>query len=209
MHEDTNFRQLVAILRGITPEEAVDVAQVVIDAGIAMIEVPMNSPRPFESIARMAATFSNDAMIGGGTITEVDQVGRLADAGGTFVVSPDCNPDVIAAAKAIGMAAYPGVFSPTECFSALRSGADGLKLFPSMVMGTKGLQAIVSVLPKGTPVIAVGGVGPAQFADWLAAGATGFGIGSALYKPGDSARHVGEVARSIVAAFDAAIAESG
>ena len=199
------MRQLIAILRGITPAEAVDVAGVIIEAGITMIEVPMNSPEPLDSIARMAAEYSGDALIGGGTITRSDQVDGLVNAGGTFVVSPDCNPEVIRATKAKGLKSYPGAFTPTECLTALDSGADGLKLFPAFLLGPKGLNAIAAVLPEGKKLYAVGGAEAAQFADWIAAGATGFGIGSALYKPGAGTGQIASAAQSIVAAFDEAV----
>lgn len=200
------MRQLIAILRGIEPDEAVDVADVLIEAGFGMIEVPMNSPQPLESIARMAGKFAGKAHIGGGTITEPGQVDDLANAGGTFVVSPNCNPEVIRSTKSSGLKSYPGVFTATECLTALRNGADGLKLFPAFLMGPKGMGAIAAVLPADAKLYAVGGAEAAQFGDWLAAGATGFGIGSALYKPGASVEQVAKAAQSIVAAFDEAVA---
>ena len=199
------MRQLIAILRGIEPDEAVAVAEVLIASGITMIEVPMNSPQPFKSIGLMADKFSDEALIGGGTILEAGQVDELTAAGGTFVVSPNCDPDVIDVTKARGLKSFPGVFSPTECFTALRHGADGLKLFPSFVMGPEGLSAIKAVLPEGTPLFAVGGVVPSQFGDWLAAGASGFGMGSSLYKPGKGVAEVRNSAQSVVANYDAAV----
>ena len=205
MTSDTSVRPLIAILRGVEPEEVLEVTGAIVEAGITMIEVPTNSPRPFESIARLAAAYSGDAKIGGGTITDANHVAKLAEAGGTFAVSPDCNPEVIAATRARGMESYPGVCSPTDAFIALHSGATALKLFPAFVAGSEGLKAMISVLPENTSIFAVGGVGPTQFPEWISAGATGFGIGSSLYKPGDNARRVGEAARNIVAAFDAAI----
>lgn len=197
-------RPLIAILRGIQPEEAVAIGGALVDAGIAMIEVPVNSPRPFESIARLAEALAGRARIGGGTITEPGQVADLAAAGGTYAVSPDCNPEVIAAAKARGMGSYPGVFTASECFTALRCGADGLKLFPAFALGPAGLRAILAVLPAATPVLAVGGVEAPQFRDWLMAGAAGFGLGSSLYKPGMDAEQVSAAARAVVQAYDAA-----
>ncbi|MDH3743359.1 MAG: 2-dehydro-3-deoxy-6-phosphogalactonate aldolase [Hyphomicrobiales bacterium] len=199
------MRQLIAILRGIKPDEAADVAAVLIEAGITMIEVPMNSPQPFDSIARMADSFANDALIGAGTITEPGQVDGLVAAGGTFVVSPDCNPDVIKATRARGLKSFPGVFTATEAFTALRSGADGLKLFPAFVMGPEGLKAIKAVLPDATPLYAVGGIEADQFGTWLSAGAAGFGLGSSLYKPGASPAQIGAAARAIVTAYDEAV----
>jgi len=199
------MRQLIAILRGIEPDEAVGVAAVLIEAGITMIEVPMNSPRPFDSIARMTGSFANDALIGAGTITDPGQVDDLVAAGGTFVVSPDCYPDVIKATKARGLKSFPGVFTATEAFTALRSGADGLKLFPAFVMGPEGLKAFKAVLPETMPLYAVGGVEADQFSTWLSAGAAGFGLGSSLYKPGARPEQIGIAARAIVSAYDDAV----
>ena len=130
---------------------------------------------------------------------------RNAVAGGTFVVSPNCDPDIIAATKAKGLRSFPGVFSPTECFTALRHGADGLKLFPSFILGPAGLNAIKAVLPEGTPLFAVGGVEPSQFGDWLTAGASGFGMGSSLYKPGKGLDEIGQSARAVVAHYDESV----
>ena len=205
MTDDRAARPLIAILRGIRPEEAIAVTEVLIEAGIGIIEVPLNSPRPFESISQMADKFAGDASIGGGTVTDGDQVAELVAHGGQFVVSPDCNPDVIRRTKAAGMTSYPGVFTPSECFLALRCGADALKLFPSSVLTPDGLKAIRAVLPEDTKFYAVGGIGPAQFSDWLAAGVTGFGLGSSLYRPGADLKDIKQAARAAVQAFDQAI----
>jgi 2-dehydro-3-deoxyphosphogalactonate aldolase len=197
-------RNLIAILRGITPDEAESVTAALIDAGITRIEVPLNSPDPLKSIGLMVRHFAGQAEIGAGTVLTAAQVADVKNAGGTLIVSPNCDVQVIAATKAAGMLSFPGVQTPTECFAALAAGADGLKIFPSFLMGVDGLKAIRAVLPVGTQVFAVGGVGPANFADWRKAGADGFGIGTALYTPGLSAAGVAERAKALVAAYDGA-----
>lgn len=195
-------REIIAILRGITPAEAVETCAALIAAGIDRIEVPLNSPDPFDSIAAMVAAHGAEAVIGAGTVLTTDQVDRLAAIGAAMVVSPDCNPQVIAATKQAGMQSFPGVMTPTECFTALRHGADGLKIFPASLIGPDGVKAIRAVLPPETPVYAVGGAGPANFSDWIAAGANGFGIGTALYTPGLDVADVAARATRIVAAYD-------
>ena len=197
-------RNIIAILRGITPPEAAAAAAALIDAGITKIEVPLNSPAPFDSIKAMADAHAKDALIGAGTVLSTDDVGRVAQAGGRLVVSPNCDPRVIVATKTAGMQSWPGVLTPTECFAALKNGADGLKIFPGSLLGPQGLRAIRAVLPVGTQVYAVGGAGPDNFGDWFAASADGFGIGSALYKPGMSLADISARAGNIVAAYDAA-----
>ncbi len=194
---------IVAILRGVTPGEILGIAGALIGAGITRIEVPLNSPEPFESIRRMAERFGSEALVGAGTVLTTEDVGRVGDAGGRLIVSPDCNPEVIRASKAAGMVSAPGVMTPSECFAALRAGADHLKLFPASLIGPDGLRAIRAVLPAGTSVLAVGGAGPENFAEWRAAGANGFGIGTALYRPGDGAAEVGKRAARMVEAFKA------
>ncbi|MEM7630819.1 MAG: 2-dehydro-3-deoxy-6-phosphogalactonate aldolase [Pseudomonadota bacterium] len=197
-------REIIAILRGITPDEAVPVADALVDAGITRIEVPLNSPNPFDSIGKMLDAHGDTAMIGAGTVLDVRDVERLHEMGAHMVVSPDANATVIVATKQAGMLSYPGVLTPTECFAALQAGADGLKLFPASHLGVSGFKAIGAVLPQGTRTYAVGGVGAADFADWLGAGITGFGIGSALYKPGLPVDEVATRAAEMVAAYDAA-----
>ncbi|SHH13432.1 2-dehydro-3-deoxy-6-phosphogalactonate aldolase [Marivita hallyeonensis] len=196
-------RKIIAILRGITPDEAQPITEALINAGIDRIEVPLNSPDPFTSIERMVAAFGDTALIGAGTVLSPDDVLRLSRIGAGMVVSPDCNPRVIVATKQAGMQSYPGVMTPTECFTALRNGADGLKLFPGSLIGPDGLKAIKAVLPEDTETYAVGGAGPQNFAEWAKAGVSGFGIGSALYKPGASVEDVHNRATEIVTAYDA------
>ncbi len=192
---------LIAILRGITPPEAVAVAEALIGAGITKIEVPLNSPQPLDSIRAMAEAFGARALIGAGTVLTPEQVGQVHAAGGRLIVSPNTDPEVIAETRRLGMESWPGAFTATECFIAIKAGATGLKLFPADQAGPSTVKALRAVLPRDMPLYAVGGADAGNFAQWLAAGADGFGIGSALYKPGDSAETVGTRAAALVAAL--------
>lgn len=191
--------RLIAILRGIGPDDAEAIAASLIEAGIDEIEVPLNSPSAIESIRRMAAGHPT-ACIGAGTVLSVDEVDQVKAAGGRFIVSPDANADVIRRTKSLGLKAAPGVFTATEAFAALRAGADALKVFPASVMGPGGIAALKAVLPPRVPVLAVGGVDASNIADWHRAGCHGYGIGSSLYKPGWTTREVGRAASAMVAA---------
>ena len=185
-------RHLIAILRGITPPETVDVCQALVEAGITLIEVPLNSPDALRSIEMAAKLFSRRAAIGAGTVLSVTDVRDVAAAGGEFIVSPDTNEAVIAETRQRGMASYPGVFSPTEAFSAIRAGATGLKFFPAEILGPKGIKAMKAVLPKTMPLYAVGGANPDNFGEYFAAGCAGFGLGTYFYTPGMSASAASE-----------------
>jgi 2-dehydro-3-deoxyphosphogalactonate aldolase len=196
-------RNLIAILRGVTPERAVETAAAILDAGISWIEVPLNSPDPLRSIAAMQAALGDRARIGAGTVLSPEEVRAVAATGASFIVSPNADPRVIERTKALGLGAYPGVFTATECFAALAAGADALKIFPAGIMGRDGLKAIRAVLPAATRVYAVGGVGPADFAAWHAAGADGFGLGSSLFRPDWPVARVAAQARDSAAAYDA------
>ena len=197
-------RNIIAILRGITPGEVKGIGEALIEAGITTIEIPLNSPKPLESIALLAKAFGSVATFGAGTVLSVEDVRDVANAGGRIVVSPSFDAEVVRETKSLKMASWPGVLSPSECFAALKAGADGLKIFPCSVLGPAGVKAIRAVLPPETIIYAVGGAGPANFADWIAAGVNGFGIGTALYQPGHSAAQLRQAADDIVRAYDSA-----
>ena len=201
-------RNIIAILRGIHPAEVEAIADTLIEAGISKIEVPLNSPSPYESIEILVARYGNRALIGAGTVLKSEEVCSLARIGARLIVSPDMNADVIKATKAAGMLSYPGVLTATECFAAMKHGADGLKIFPANVLGTEGVRALRAVLPVQTPIFAVGGAGPANFQDWLGAGVSGFGIGSGIYTAGMKRDEVHRRSREVVASYDAAMAAS-
>jgi len=189
---------LIAILRGLTPETAIDVGTVLVDAGFAVLEVPMNSPRPLESIRRLATRFPT-CVVGAGTVLTIEDVDAIAEAGGGLIVTPHADLEIVRHAKARGLACVPGVATPTEAFGCLRAGADALKLFPGEMLGPPVVKSIRAVLPKESMLVPVGGVSEENMAAFWAAGASAFGIGSSLYQPGRSAEDVGLRAQRLVA----------
>jgi len=191
---------LVAILRGLSPAEAADVGDAIVEPGFRLLEVPLNSPQPLGSIALMRRRFPQ-ALVGAGTVLEATQVRDVHAAGGELIVSPNFSADVIREAARLGMVCLPGVMTPTEAFGALAAGATGLKLFPAELASPAVVKALLAVLPAGTPVMPVGGIAPDNMSAWRAAGAAGFGIGSSLYKPGKTAAAVREDAQRFVAAW--------
>jgi len=192
---------LIAILRGVRPDEVVAIGEELVAAGFTLIEVPMNSPDPLDSVARLAKALGDRAMIGAGTVLTVDQVTAMHDAGGRMVISPNTNLDVIRASAAAGLVSLPGIATPSEALAALDAGATALKLFPAEAASPVVLKAMRAILPKHVRVLPVGGIVPEGMAPWREAGAAGFGLGSALYKPGMSAAEVGTHARAFVAAL--------
>jgi 2-dehydro-3-deoxyphosphogalactonate aldolase len=192
---------LVAILRGLRPAEAVAIGAALVEAGFRILEVPLNSPDPFVSIRALADRFGNEALVGAGTVIEPADVARLHQAGGRMVVTPHTDARVIEAAKATGMACLPGVATPSEAFAALRAGADALKLFPAETLGAPSLKAWRAVLPPAVALLPVGGITPGSMAAWRTAGAAGFGLGSALYRPGDTPAKVAAAATQFVEAW--------
>ncbi|CAM5775197.1 2-dehydro-3-deoxy-6-phosphogalactonate aldolase [Labrys miyagiensis] len=191
---------LVAILRGVKPDEVVGIAEAIVEAGIGIIEVPLNSPDPFTSIGLLAGRLAGRALVGAGTVLTVEDVAKVAEAGGTVVVSPNTNTDVIRASKARGMLSLPGFFTPSEAFAALEAGADALKLFPAEMASPAAVKAMRAVLPKGTRILVVGGVSPATIPPYLAVGVDGFGVGSDLYAVGRDAAEVGRQAQALAEA---------
>ncbi len=198
-------RGLVAILRGVKPDEIAAIGDGLVDAGFEAIEIPLNSPDPFRSIETLAKRVPAGVLAGAGTVLTPADAQRLYDAGGRLMVTPNVDPDVIQKSVALGMVSMTGVFTATEALLALKSGASALKFFPASALGPAGVNAIQAILPKGTVVGAVGGVGDADFAAWMKIGVNAFGLGSSLYKPGASAAEVSEKARRAVAAYDAAM----
>jgi 2-dehydro-3-deoxyphosphogalactonate aldolase len=192
---------LVAILRGIRPDESTPILMALIDAGFHIIETPLNSPQPLETIRLMRIVAPKETLIGAGTVRTESEVAAVAEAGGDVIVMPHVDPAVIKAAKARGLIALPGVATPTEAFAALDAGADGLKAFPAELIQPSVVKAWRAVIPASVPILPVGGIEPATMAAYVAAGADGFGLGSALYRPGDSAKKVAEAAAAFLAAW--------
>lgn len=197
---------IVAILRGVRPDEVLEIGRVLIEAGIRIIEVPLNSPQPLLSIERLADSHGSQALIGAGTVTSVDAVNEVAAAGGKLMVSPNFEAAAVERARALGMDVLPGVMTPTEAFAAIAAGAQHIKLFPASSIGTAHLRALREVLPPHSKTWAVGGTNAANFGNWLSAGATGIGVGSALYQPGTSTTDVRARAIELVGAWRDAVA---
>jgi 2-dehydro-3-deoxyphosphogalactonate aldolase len=202
LHNYLDQCALVAILRGVTPDEAEAVGDAICEGGIRIIEVPLNSPDPLASIERLAKKFGDSMLVGAGTVLTVEQVAQVRDAGGRIIVSPDTNAEVIAASARAGLVSSPGYFTPSEAFAAIRAGATALKLFPAEGATPSMLKAHLAVLPRAVPLMVVGGIKPDTMRPWLDAGATGFGLGSGLYKPGQSAAETLDKARAYVAGME-------
>lgn len=200
---------VVAIIRGVRNEEAVEIGHALVEAGIRLIEVPLNSPNPIESIRLLIEALGDKAVIGAGTVLDTDNVARVADVGGQIIVSPNTDPEVIAESLKRGLIPLPGFGTPTEAFAALKAGATHLKLFPASSFGLGHFKAVKEVLPPTAVVMPVGGVKPEQFAEWWAAGARGFGMGGDLYKAGRSPQDTGERARAAIAAVRPLMADPG
>ena len=200
---DRDFAELplIAILRGVKPDEAIDIGLALVETGFRLIEVPLNSPEPIESIRRLAAALGDRATVGAGTVLAATAVAEVAAVGGRLIVSPHMSPQLIGATKQAGLMSGPGVATPTEAFAAIEAGADFLKLFPAEQLTPAIVKAWRAVLPKGMPLVPVGGITPASMASYLAAGATGFGLGSAIYKPGMKPPDVRGAAEAFIAAW--------
>lgn len=192
---------LIAILRGVRPDEAEAIGDALVDGGVRIIEVPLNSPDPLDSIARLSARFEGRALIGAGTVLSIDQIDPIRSAGGRLIVSPSTNTAVIAATVAAGLVSCPGYFTLSEAFAALDAGAHALKLFPAEAASPAVVRAQRAVLPKELKLIVVGGIGPDTMAPWFAAGADGFGLGSGIYRPGQTPADTLEHARAYSAAL--------
>ena len=193
---------LIAILRGVKPDEVEAIGETLVEEGFTLIEVPLNSPDPLDSIGRLARGLKGRAVVGAGTVLTAADVAAVADVGGTMIISPNTNLDVVAAAAGAGLVSLPGFATPSEAFSALAAGATALKLVPAEAASPAVLKALGAVVPAGTRLLPVGGIAPDNMAPWIAAGAAGFGLGSALYRPGMRAGEVGERARAFIAALD-------
>ncbi len=194
---------LVAILRGVQPDEVLAIGAALVEVGFGIIEVPLNSPQPLQSIARLAAAFGEQALIGAGTVLNLAQMEAAALSGAKLIVMPHADSNIIQAARQRGMVVMPGFATPSEAFAAINAGADALKLFPAEASSPAVLKSLRAVLPATMPVLPVGGIGAGNMAPWLAAGAAGFGLGSSLYQPGLDAAEVGRRARALVAAYRA------
>jgi 2-dehydro-3-deoxyphosphogalactonate aldolase len=199
LHRRLGECPLVAIIRGVIPDEVEAHGAAIYEGGLRIVEVPLNSPDPLKSIERLAKSFGEQMLVGAGTVLDIRSVQQVKDAGGRIIVSPDTNVEVIAAAAEAGLVSCPGYFTPSEAFAALRAGATGLKLFPAEAASPAVLKAQRAVLPQDVPVLAVGGITPDNMRPWLDAGATGFGLGGGLYKPGQSPADTLAKARAYVA----------
>lgn len=195
---------LVAILRGLKPEMAVEVGEALVEAGFLCLEVPLNSPEPLESIRRLRTSLGDRALVGAGTVVSARAVRQVADVGGQLIISPNSNPAVINETKARGLISFPAFFTPTEAFAAIDAGADALKFFPAEAAGLTMLKALRAVLPSHVPIFPVGGIEPGNLAGWCGGGANGFGLGSALFRPDHSVARISEAARAFVSAWYAA-----
>lgn len=203
LHRYLDECPLVAIIRGVMPDEAEAIGEALYEGGIRIVEVPLNSPEPLRSIEALAKKFSERMLVGAGTVLDPKDVGRVRDAGGRIIVSPDTNAEVISATAAAGLVSSPGYFTPSEAFAAIRAGATALKLFPAEGASPAVLKAQRAVLPKDIPLLVVGGVQPGNLRPWLDAGANGFGLGGGLYKPGQAPGETLDKARAYVAGLKA------